>query len=206
MKIVLKIIFLLILFLTINNCIDYNPKKKQIVYKDYGRLIQGNDSLNVELHLDDFGVFQELIDRSEEIICNDSLPVLIIENDSLVKTIYFNNQCPTGAPILVRYKNVIEIHNDSVVKNNKFYSKDSLGIILRGDIENLGKKPELSDSPDKLLIYISYSVNGIKKIEKTLDILTNEYESMTGRTDIKITLQQRVYIPPPPMPIPLIIN
>ncbi|MBL4887462.1 MAG: hypothetical protein JKZ03_03225, partial [Flavobacteriaceae bacterium] len=81
-----------------------------------------------------------------------------------------------------------------------FYPLDSLESILRRDIANNGKNPRLSDNPGKLLIYISYDKNGIEKLPNTLNKLTQAYEKITNKTDIKIWLNERFDFPPPPPP------
>ena len=100
----------------------------------------------------------------------------------------------------MEYKNIIEIHDDSVVKNKVHHPIDSLESILKKDLENFGKNPELSDNPEKLVVYVSYTVNGLDKIEHTLNLVTDKYEKLTGQRDVSITLHERVNIPIPTMP------
>ena len=112
------------------------------------------------------------------------------------------NPCWEGlACILIKQKNVIEIHNDTINKaNENFYPLDSLPQILKRDLENNGKNPKLSDNPEKLLIYISYDKNGIEKLPNTLNKLTASFEQVTNRKDLKIWLNEKIDIPPPPPP------
>jgi hypothetical protein len=126
-----------------------------------------------------------------------------LKTDKELKTIYFRNPCwEDFGCILIRQKNVIEIHNDTINKSDeKFYSLDSLESVIKRDFENNGKNPKLSDNPEKLLFYVSYNNLESKKLLKTLNKLTEVYERVTNRTDIKIWLNEKIYfIPPPPPP------
>jgi hypothetical protein len=58
----------------------------------------------------------------------------------------------------------------------------------------------LSDTPEKLLIYISYNKNGFENLPETLDKLTQAYEIITNKTDINIWLYEKLDTPPPPPP------
>jgi hypothetical protein len=196
----IKISSLIILILVLFGCQNAEQKIIKIIEKDFG--LYENDSIAIELKLTEFQNWKELLERTEQIVCNDSLPKITIENDSLIKRIYLRNPCWEGlACILIKQKNTIEIHNDTINKaDENFYPLDSLPNILRRDIENNGKKPRLSDSPEKLLIYISYDNGGIENLPKTLDKLTQAYERITNKTDINIWLNEKFDIPPPPPP------
>jgi len=198
----IKILYLILLILTIIGCQNSEKKEKPLVQKEYGIWNAENDSLGVELELNRFSNWKDLLERTERIVCNDSLPKITLKTDKELKTIYFRNPCwENFGCILIKQKNVIEIHNDTINKNDEnFYPLDSLESVLRRDIENNGKNPRLSDNPDKLLIYISYDNNGFKKLPKTLDKLTQIYNRITNKTDIKIWLNEKIYILPPPPP------
>ena len=121
-----------------------------------------------------------------------------------MKTIYFQNPCwENFGCILLKEKNVIEIHNNKISKNfGEFYSLDSLKNILKRDYENNGKDPSLSDNPEKLLIQISYDKNKFKNFEQTLNKLIETYEEITKKTNINIWIIEKLEIPkPPPIPI-----
>jgi hypothetical protein len=196
----IKISSLIILILVLFGCQNAEQKIIKIIEKDFG--LYENDSIAIELKLTEFQNWKELLERTEQIVCNDSLPKITIENDSLIKRIYLRNPCWEGlACILIKQKNTIEIHNDTINKADEiFYPLDSLPNIVRRDIENNGKNTRLSDSPEKLLIYISYGNGGIENLPKTLDKLTQAYERITNKTDINIWLNEKFDIPPPPPP------
>ena len=198
----IQISSLIILIMTIVGCQNSDQKVKQLVQKEYGNWNAENDSLGFELKLNEFSTWKDLLNRTERIVCNDSLPKLTLKSDEEIKTIYFVNPCwERYACILIKHKNTIEIHNDIINKNDRdFYPLDSLESVLRKDIENNGKNPNLSDNPEKLLIYISFDKNGIEKLPNTLNKLTKAYERITNKTDIKIWLNEKLDIPPPPPP------
>lgn len=142
------------MFLTLISCQNsvHKPLKKTEI--DFGLLENENDIIAVELNLKEFNNWEKLLERTEQISCNDSLPKITIENDSLIKRIYLRNFCWEGVgSILIKRRNTIEIHNDIVNKSDEnFYPLDSLPEVLKRDLENYGKNPKLSDNPEKLLI------------------------------------------------------
>jgi hypothetical protein len=200
----IKISFLILLIITIIGCQNSDKKEKQLVQKEYGIWKTESDSLGVELKLNQFNDWNGLLERTERIACDDSLPKITIKTDKELKTIYFRNPCwENFACILIKQKNVIEIHNDTINKSDEnFFPLDSLESVLRRDIENNGENPRLSDNPEKLLIYISYdNKNGFEELPNTLNKLTETYNRITNKTDIKIWLNEKIYfIPPPPPP------
>ncbi|WP_198553867.1 hypothetical protein [Tenacibaculum sp. Bg11-29] len=205
MRIDVKISLLIILILTIIGCQNSEKKEKQLIQKEYGKWRKDNDSLSVELNLKGFKNWNDLLERTEKIACNDSVPKITLQTDKGLKTIYFQNPCwKNFGCILIKQKNVIEIHNDTINKFDKnFYPLDSLKSVLKRDLENNGKNPSLCDSPEKLLIYVSYDNFETKKLLKTLNKLTQAYEQITNKTDINIWLNEMIrleYSKIPPMP------
>lgn len=202
MRTKIKTSFLILLILIIIGCQNSNKKEKQLVQKEFGKWKGEHNSLGVELNIDQFIKWNDLLERTEKIVCNDSLPKITLTTDKELKTIYFRNPCwEDYACILIKQKNVIEIHNDTINKNDEnFYPLYSLESVLRMDIQNNGKNPKLSDNPEKLIIYISYdNKNGFKNLQNTLDQLTKTYYRITKKTDIIIWLNEKIYsVPPPP--------
>ena len=204
----IKETFLILLTLTIVGCQTNGKKENLLVQKEFGKWRKDSDSLSVELNLKEFKSWNALRERTEEISCNDSVPKITLKTEKELKTIYFQNPCwENFACILIKQKNVIEIHNDTVNKNfRNFYPIDSLKNILRRDVANNGKNPELCEKPEKLLIYISYDNMQTEKLLKTLNIVTQEYEKITSKRDIKIWLNEKIqveYSEIPPMPVEL---
>ena len=195
----MKYIQIFIILLTLSAC-GQNSEHKTVGKTEinFGLLENENDSIAVELKINNFNDWKKLIERTEQIVCNDSLPKITLENDSLIKRIYLRNFCWEGVScILIKQRNIIEIHNNTVNKSDGiFYPLDSLSKVLKRDLENNGKNPKLSDNPEKLLIYISYDNNGIEKLKSTLNKLTQAFEQVTDRKDLKILLNKN-FIPSP---------
>lgn len=179
-----------------------NKKGNSIILKKYGIWSKEKRDSVVELELNKLNNWLELVERTEEIVCSGSKAQIILKTDTIVKKISFINPCMEYySCILIRSRNTIHIHNDTIFKTKRiFYPLDSLENVLKRDIENNGKNRALSLSPEKLIIYISYSINGIEKVSNLLNTLTNVYESITNRTDIKIWLENKINPPPPPPP------
>ncbi|WP_430408852.1 hypothetical protein [Kordia sp.] len=207
MRIHFTITLLFFMLLTAISCqktVDTTEEKTvQLIENNFGLYTTEHNSLSVELQLDQFDDFDALIKRTEAIACNDSLPKITLKHENELKNIYLRNPCwKNYACILIKQKNIIEIHNDTINKlDEHFYPLDSLANVLRRDLENNGQNPNLCESPEKLLIYISYDENGIEKLPKTLNLLTQTYKEIAGNTNLKIWLHKRILIsPPPPMP------
>ena len=199
----IKISFLILLILTIFGCQNSDRKENRLVKKEYGNWNAQNDSLGVELEINGFKTWKDLLNRTDRIACNDSTPKITLNTDKEIKTIYFRNPCwENYGCILIKQKNTIEIHNDTINKSDEnFYQLDSLESVIRRDFENNGKNPKFSDNPEKLLFYVSYDNFEPEKLIKTLDKLTRAYEKITNKSDIKIWLNEKFYFPPPP-PMP----
>ena len=193
--------FLILLVLTIVGCQNYEKKENLLVQKEFGKWRKDYDSLSVELNLKEFNNWKELIEQAERISCNDSVPKITFITEKILKTIYFQNPCwENFGCILIKEKNVIEIHNNKISKNfGELYPLDSLESILKRDYENNGKNPSLNDNPEKLLIKISYDKNGFKNFEQTLIRLTETYERISKKTNINIWLNEKLEIPKPPL-------
>ncbi|QLG46996.1 hypothetical protein [Costertonia aggregata] len=203
MKVVFKILFVILIAFTFS-CQNSEIKKpkKQLASIEFGKYNNQNDNLGVELELSKFKNFRELLNRTEEVACNDSLPKVNFRTERKLKTVYFYNPCwDRYLCIFIKQKNTIRIHNDTITKSwDLHYPLDSLENVLRRDIENYGENPMLADNPKKLLIYISYDSNGLKKLPETLDKLTEAYYKITDTTNINIWLDVKFDVPPPPPP------
>lgn len=200
---IIKISLQIILVLALIGCQHSKPKEKQVIKKEYGKRDWVSDSLGVELALNKFSNWKDLLERADVIACNDSVPKITLKTKEKLKTVYFHNPCRGRyGCILIYMRNTIEIHNDRINKADEhFYPLDSLENVLRRDIENNGKNPKLSDSPEKLLIYVSYDKDkGVEKLPELLDQLTDAYERVSNKTNIRIWLYERFEIPPPPPP------
>lgn len=201
----IKISSLIILILSILSCQNTEQKTVKIVETNFGLYKNENDSIAVELKLKEFNDWKKLLERTEQIVCNDSLPKITFDNDSIIKRVYLRNPCWEGIGcILIKQKNTIQIHNDTISKSDRFfYPLDSLASVLKKDFENNGKIPSWSVNPEKLMVFISYDNNKMERFPKTLERVVNEYEKLTDTIVLKIWLNEKFDIPPPPPPPPV---
>ncbi|MBR9915637.1 MAG: hypothetical protein GYB32_12560 [Algicola sp.] len=205
-----KISFAVILILTIIGCRNIDKKENESVQKEtalvqmeFGKWNKQNDSLGVELDVNNFENWLDLINRTEKIVCNDSIPKITLTTDSEIKTIYFRNTCSKEDSFrIIKTKNVISIYNNKISKNiESSIPLDSLENVLKKNIENNGENLELSESPENLTICIQYDdKNDFENLTKTLKQLTETYYRITNKTDLKILLIDKNYFSPPPRP------
>lgn len=181
------------LFLSIIGCIKPMEKEIQLLEVEYGRLDNVVDSLSVEIDPSGFEHWSALVNRMEDIVCNDSIPKITLTLENKIKKIYFSNFCwEHYGCILIRERNVIEIHNNTISKTGKdLYPIDSLECFIKRDVENYGTNPSLCDHPDRLLFSISYDDDQMECLFELLDNLTEIYARLTNRTDIKIVLVEK---------------
>ena len=200
----IKISSLITLILILLGCRNAEQKQVNIIEKEYGIFENEKDSIGVELNLTEFKNWKDILERTEQIACNDSIPRITIKNNSIVKKIYLRNPCWKNFDcILIKERNTIQFHNDTISKSDGFfYPLDSLRSVLRKDFYNNGKIPSWSQNPQKLLIFISYDDYRIENFTKTLDKIVSEYEEISDSIVLKIWLNEKINIPPPPPPPP----
>lgn len=207
MKNTLKISFALILILLSNGCGKVEKKEQEpiekeiaIVQREFGKWKTKNDSLGVELNTKKFNNWNDLVERAGKIVCNDSIPKITLRTNNEIRTIYFHNPCwEDDSYKIIKSKNVIEIHNDTIFKHKKgTFPLDSLKSVLKMDINNNGINPILSENLKKLVISISYDKkNEFNKLLANLNELTEQYYEITNNTDIKIWLTDKEFLIPP---------
>lgn len=207
LKIILSKLPLTLLLITVVILSCKNPKYN-IIVKNYPNYYSNNDSTVILLDLSKFKTFNDLIKRIDKIYCDDSIPKITLKTDTHIKNIYPIAYCyEKFACILIKEKNIIEIHNDIVIKADRRYSLDSLIKIMTKDYFNFGKDPFYSSNPKKIVLYISYNENGLKKLPKLLEFITNTFEEINTKNELRISLHERIKIlPPPPMPKKKIIK
>ena len=200
----IKISSFIIPILVIFGCQNTEQKPKKIIERNFGLFQNESDSIAVELKLTEYTEWRSLLEKTEEIACNDSIPKITFENDSIIKRVYLRNPCwENFGCILIKQRNTIQIHNDTISKADRFfYPLDSLASVLKKDFNNNGKIPSWSRNPEKLLIFLSYDNDKISLFPKTLYKVVNEYEKLTDSVVLKIWLNEKMDVPPPPPPPP----
>ena len=196
--------FVIILTLLINGCGKVEKKEQKSIEKEtpivqskFGKYNAKNDSLSVELNTKKFNNWNDLVERAGKIVCNDSIPKITLKTNNEIRTIYFHNPCwENDSYKIIKSKNVIEIHNDTIFKYEKgSFPLDSLESVLKKDITNNGINPMLSENSKKIVISISYDKkNKFNKLLENLDKLTEKYYEITKNTDIEIWLTDKEFL------------
>ena len=208
-----KILLLFLLITTVYNCKEgsettlENNAQIKTIEKTYGIVFPEKDSISVNLNLADYKTYDELLKRLEQIGCKDRIPKITLKSGNELKKVYFHLACIErleNTPI--KQKNLIEIHNDTIfILRKKHLPLDSLKSYLKENITNYGKNPDLSESPDKLRIFLSYEPNANPiKLEKALLKITEAFDDVGGKNILNIRLNDFLPTPPPPPPPPSI--
>jgi len=179
-------------------------KKEDPILKEYGDPTKFNKLPHAVLNFDEFESFSNLFQRCEKIVCNDSIPKIIIEKDGVLKRIYLVNKCPENSSRFPSKKDAsliyVSVRNDSIYKNRRYYPLDSLGQFIPKKFENSSKKDIENGNSSRLIIVLTNESCEQKNLLRKIDYLTDLYESITGKTDVNFILFDRRLIPPPPKP------
>ncbi len=179
-------------------------KKVQTV-KTYGLYFPEQDSISVNLSLNEYKTYEELLERFKQISCSDRIPKITIENDSILRKIYFASYCDRNTTPILKNKNVIEIYDDKIYRgyDEELLPLDSANTYVEEDLKNFGKKEFLSESPDKLFFVINYdSKSKISKLETNLLKLTKVFDEVGGNNRLNVLIMQMAAPAPPPPPAP----
>ena len=175
-------------------------KETATIQREFGKWKTKNDNLSVELNTKKFNNWNDLIERSGKILDNDSIPKITLTTNKEIRIIYFHNPFQEdGSLKIIKSKNVIDIHNDTIFKHELGnFPVDSLQSILKMDINNNGVNPILSENSEKLMISVSYDKkNDFNKLLENLEKVTKQYYKITNNTDIKIWLTDRELLKTP---------
>jgi len=198
------IIFLIFSSFIINSCFK---REKNPIYVDYPKLHFldiSKDSVFKILKLEHYSNFKELTSTINRIACTDSIPKIEFVSNDTIKRIRLINFCYEGLScILIRQRNVIEVHNDSIYKIGKVYPIDSLYYLMNMDYNNNRRTYGFADSPKKLIISISYPNNDMKSLKRTLNQITKNYVKIKMNRYLNVEFRERIeldsiQIPPPP--------
>jgi len=159
----------LIIILLLTSC-----SNQETEIKNYGFSNNGNESSNVSLVLSEFKNYGKLIDRIQEIVCNDSVPKIVIKGKNLIRNIYPIEHCepmiydPDGKHYVTFRKG-----KPFEWQTNTEIIMDSISIKLTEDFAYYRN----SEKPESYLIIIESErdekVNGI---EKFITSITQEYD------------------------------
>jgi len=193
LEMILNFVKYLIFLLLLVSC---GKQVKEI--KNYGFPKNENDSLRASLKLSEFQNYGILIDRIQEITCDDSIPKIVIESESLIRNIYPIEHCE---PISTNPKgnHYVSFKNGKAYKehNSTEINKDSLKKILGKDFAYY-RTSNKSNTPDSYLVIIEYDRNrNIDGIEKFLTDLTLEYDRLKTDLELNVAFWEETPILPP---------
>ena len=179
--------------------------------KTYGLYFPEQDSISVNLNLDEYKTYEELLLRVKQIVCSDRIPKITIENDSIIRKIYFPSACNKKSNEILRpiikVKNVIQIYDHVIISPFEgHYLKEDLSIdsltgYLDKNLRNFGKIESLSTSPNDLHFAFVFNNNGnLNMLKNNLFKITKTFDKVGGNNVLKIILDEQFLLPPPPPP------
>lgn len=184
----------LVLILLLTSC-----KEGKKTIKNYGYLKSEPQKLNVTLKISEFKNFGLFIDRISEIICNDSIPKIVIKNKNLIKNIYPVDDC-NPAPFNPKSKHYITLQNGNAYRfrSEKEIKIDSLDYILKNDFAYY-RTSNKSENPDAYYTIIESQRNEkTNGIENLLLNITNEFDELDTKLNLNISFWNIPPLPPPP--------
>ncbi len=195
-----------ILLIVITGC--KNEKQQDKSNNLVEKLEPNNEDNTVTLQFTEYDNYLSFLKRVDEIVCNDSVPVVKIRINDTEYIHKFSTPCwDRIGDILIKQKNVLIVHDDSIEKRFtnpwmcKKFELSTLGFILEKDMSNNGKNENWSESPAKHILSISVSDDSINKLQPIFLELSRAYERNFINSDIRIWLTDYVpYFEPPPPP------
>lgn len=197
---------IIILLIVIAGC--QNKKQQDKSNNLVGKVESNIEDNTVALELAEFDNYPNLLKRVDEIVCNDSIPVVKIRINDTAYIHKVSTPCwDKIGVILIKQKNVLIVHDDSIEKifTNPWMCKkfelSKLGFLLEKDISNNGENENWSESPAKHILSISVSDDSVNKLQPIFLELSRTYERNFINSDIRIWLTDYVpYFEPPPPP------
>lgn len=138
----------------------------------------------------DYGSFEELCQRAEEIVCHDSIPVIEVKHNNKSSILSLGNSCwKKYICILRKRRNVLKIVDNTVHLGKPL---DSLQNLMHRHYHNYGKLEFHSDKPQKATISITYKSNELKELNPLLVDIINVFDSIgiDDLTCLNITLEK----------------
>ena len=169
-------------------------ENKQLI--EYGYITKSNDSLSVSIRVSEFKTYGEFLNRLNKIVCNDSIPKVVIENDKNIRNIYPLEFCnpPLANP---RPRNTFYINKDSIYKNYRKIAPKELSSIMKSNFENLEQDIELAEKPEKILFIFEFYVKEKSiGVENYLELITKSYDLLNTKNELKIIFGPRIDIIP----------
>ncbi|SDR71671.1 hypothetical protein [Christiangramia echinicola] len=208
-----KVFYILLITLTLINC-DKTIKKDHGSTKEtfyYPRMTSfQNDSLLKKVEIDSLKNFGELLKLTDEIVCDNKIPMIYFENEKAEFKFLMGKECLIVLNIAdYKERNVIFIQGDSIIINDKITKPlDNIDKVLKKHILNNGKDPKYSTSIEESIIFYhqdsSFKSQDIKKQLLKISYAFHEMRKTNGDSiPLKMKLQDYgyIYVEEPPIPI-----
>ena len=175
--------------------------KSETKIKTYGIITEYNNNEIVLINLDNYNSFNQLVDRIERVVCDDSIPTISVYDKYSEKWIGLANSCSEDfACILIKRRNVLKIQ-DEKIEMNKTVALDSLEKYISKHYTNNGKSNLFSENPEKAKISVSYEDLPLSGLKMLLNEIIASYENQNLETTLILTLDKLTPLPPPPQNI-----
>lgn len=213
MKIAKQILSITLILFTLLGCKQEKPasaiseKESSKVEKSYGLYFPEKDSISVLLNLDEYKTFGELLDRKKQIICSGRIPKIVLENDSIIRNIYFTKGICNEKENDINYpnyklKNVIEIYDNLFINGVSIDDSTTVNTLknhLQSNLNNLGNNPNMSESPERL-VFVVYEnkESNLENFKNNLLKITSAFDEIGAKIVLNIVFHLPFEIPPPP--------
>ena len=143
-----------------------------------------------------FKNWEEYVRAINRMICNDTLPLVSIKKENKTKNIIIANPSFCSGIACYSSKEVVIIHPDTILKPGHLhhYPLDSMPVVIKREWQKQKANPESTGKRQKLIFEIAYPPNYSDWYHfiKTLDMLTENFYTVTGQKNIIIILRDQI--------------
>jgi len=183
----MKNLLVLLVIISLLSCQD----SKELEVKTYCSTYL-DEALYKEIPLEEYTTYGELLDKIEEVWCNQGVPVIHYQQNGIVKKLHVCSFCEDD---IVEFweRDVIILKHGDIYKKNIKVNKDSLSLLIRKDLQNDGRDANHARSPDKLSFFIEHNPSTpIEELKETLETLTRALDITGAPEGVRIVLSHRV--------------
>ncbi len=191
MKLIIKILLTSFILISCKNNI-----KKEFYYPYH---FEFSDTENYQLiDFKTFESFSKLIDSLEILKYHGKEAYFKIETDNTKYNILVSTTFGNGPPILLKFKNILSVSCDSILKRKKHHIS-YLKKILSKDLKNSGEYSQYSDSPEKHVVSLTCEIDELEYlILKVSNVFNEIQEESTDSLKLNIFLNKRMELFPKP--------
>lgn len=178
-------------------CCSKNPETR---IKYYGVISEENKNRIVKIDPVMYSTFDDLVNKIEEVVCDDSIPTISFYDKNVEYLIGLANPCWEGIRcIFIAFNDILKIQ-DERIELDETVSSDSLEEYISIHYNNHGKHYFFSDSPQKARISITYKNLPILAIKPVLLRIIKTFENLNIESPLRLTMDRQIPPPPPPPP------